>query len=221
MAASASTTSTTASQPALQERLPDAAPLLVFFIPNFMGAFLAFLLERCHVETKLSQLVSNHHGTPTQQHRYGLLGLGIFALGLVNSYLSGTVVNARVRCGVKLPALYANKSEHDKYATEFNCIQRGHQNFLEQYGMLVLSVVTTTLLADRPNIAGCILLLVSVSRVWYAMNYRLDIVSRIGPFLTLFMATNIGMGYAFWMAGSIVFQGFNVLNDAAVGSGTE
>jgi hypothetical protein len=55
--------------------------------------------------------------------------------------------------------------------------------------------------------------------------------------LALFMATNIGMGYAFWMAVSFVsqywygiciwmalsfvFQGFNVLNDVAAGSCTE
>jgi hypothetical protein len=35
------------------------------------------------------------------------------------------------------------------------------------------------------------------------------------------MATSIGMGYVFWMSVSFVFQGFNVLNDAAAGSGTE
>jgi hypothetical protein len=39
--------------------------------------------------------------------------------------------------------------------------------------------------------------------------------------LAFFMATNIGMGHAFWMAVNIVFQGFNVLKDAAAGSGTE
>jgi hypothetical protein len=39
--------------------------------------------------------------------------------------------------------------------------------------------------------------------------------------LALFMATNIGTGYAFWTAVSFVFQGLNVLNDAAAGSGTE
>jgi hypothetical protein len=209
-----------------QEQLPVPAPIFVFFLPNLMGVLLTFLLEYFNVETRLSKLLSsNDYGnkiitqtetSQSQQHRYGLLGLGIFTLSLVNSYLGGTVVNARVKYGVKLPALYANKAEHDdKYATKFNCIQRGHQNFLEQYGMLVLSVTTTALLADRPNIAGCILLVVSVNRVWYAMNYSLDIGSRIGPFLALFMATNIGMGYAFWMGISSVFHGFDVLNGSA------
>jgi hypothetical protein len=39
--------------------------------------------------------------------------------------------------------------------------------------------------------------------------------------LAFFMTTNIGMGYAFWMAVIIVFHGFNVLKDTAAGSGTE
>ena len=188
------TTSTTQAQ-RLEEKLPDAAPTALFFFPNFIGVALSYLLERFDLEG----LLDRHLAFGSSGHPYALLGLGIFALANVNSLLGGNVVNARVQYGVKLPALYANKSEHDKHCTEFNAIQRSHQNFLENYGQLVLSVMCTAVLANRSHTAGMMLLIVSMCRVLYGMQYQKDVDKRIPAFLIIMMTTSIGIGYGFWL----------------------
>jgi hypothetical protein len=173
-----------------EETLPDPAPLPTFFLPNILGIGFALAMEKLGLEQFLRSFFAK------ESHPYCLLGLGIFAVANCNSYLGGSVVRARIEYGVKLPNLYASKNEN-KNAVSFNCVQRGHQNFLENYAQLALFVLFTALVANRPNTAGMILIVVSACRVLYAMQYRLDITSRIGPFLGVILATNIGVGYAF------------------------
>jgi len=91
----------------------------------------AALLEWLQVGLRLErQLLSS------SCHPYALLGMGMVAVASVASYLSGCVACARLEFGIKLPNLYANKAEH-KHAVLFNCIQRSHQNFLENFPQVV------------------------------------------------------------------------------------
>lgn len=172
-----------------KERAPDSAPLPLFFLPNFVGLGFAILLERFDVETKLVSSLTE------ASQPYGLLGLGIFFLFNVNSYLAGCVVRAKAKFNVKNPDLYAHKSEH-KHAVDFNVIQRGHQNFLEQLPQTSLSIATVAFLAQRPNLAGLQLLVIGVARIFYAIGYRsADIENRIGPMLISQFTLAIGIGY--------------------------
>ena len=57
-------------------------------------------------------------------------GLGNFIAGMM---LSGDVMKARDEFNVQYPNLYATPGFH-KQADEFNRVQRGHQNFLENAG---------------------------------------------------------------------------------------
>jgi hypothetical protein len=176
-----------AAAPPQQEQLPDAAPFPTFFLPNFLGILFAFGLETFKVEAMLRNFVS------AKAHPYALLGLGLFGIANTNSYLGGSVVVARIQYGVKLPNLYATSKHKDGVA--FNCIQRGHQNFLETYAQLVLSVLFVATL--RPNIAGMMLIVVAIARVLYARGYRNNIPSRIGPLLVAMFTMSIGVGYGF------------------------
>ena len=68
-----------------------------------------------------------------------VLGAGI-GPAIVSMYLSGQVMKARKRFGVQYPNLYAVPGVH-KSANEFNRVQRGHQNYLENisdYRMMTL-----------------------------------------------------------------------------------
>jgi len=130
------------------EILPDPAPLAAFFIPNFMGILFAAVIEYVGLEEKTASLL------PTSSHPFALLGLSLFVLANTASYLAGRVVCARIEYNVKLPNLYANKTEN-KNAVMFNCIQRGHQNFLEnlpQYvgnkGLLLVFMLSLTSATD-------------------------------------------------------------------------
>ena len=189
-----------------QERLPDDGPWPIFFLPNLLGTLLAYALERYRVEAALR----NNLGKEEAHHPHALLGLGVLALALTNSYLSGSVVKARVRYNVKLPNLYAFKSSN-KNAVLFNCIQRGHQNFLEQLPLIVLSVFYMCYGVDRTNTAGVLLLLISFARILYAVGYRSDNVrNRLGPILISFFCTSIGIGYGALSALSLL-GGVNLL----------
>mmetsp|Transcript_13471 Transcript_13471/g.22953 ORF Transcript_13471/g.22953 Transcript_13471/m.22953 type:complete len:153 (+) Transcript_13471:201-659(+) len=62
---------------------------------------------------------------------YGWVILGASLGPIITSmYLSGFVMKARKDYDVQYPNLYAVPKYHDK-ADEFNRVQRGHQNFLE------------------------------------------------------------------------------------------
>jgi glutathione S-transferase len=181
------------------EQLPDPAPMPLFFLPNFLGIVFALTLERFSFEKFLAGLLHK------DAHRFGILGLGVFAIANVNSFLGGSVVLARIEHNVKLPNLYADSSKGDETkAILFNCVQRGHQNFLETFPLLILSVLFTAFIADRPNIAGFMLLVVSISRVIYAIGYKSNITSRMGGQLLAIFTKSIGIGYGF-LVGATAF----------------
>ena len=119
------TTSTTMADTNPAETLPGSVPhFIIFFLPNLWGFLLAFLFEAVQLEDKIGSWM------PPSAHPHALFGLSLFVLFNVGSYLSGCVVCARLEYNVKLPNLYAQKSEN-KHAVLFNCVQRRHQNFLE------------------------------------------------------------------------------------------
>jgi hypothetical protein len=94
---------------------------------------------------------------------------------------------ARIEYGVKLPNLYSSKTHNSKNATSFNIVQRGHQNILEQYSQIVLEVMFTAFGVDRPNIAGLMLIIISICRLGYAWGcYSKDTKSRIAGVLIAF-----------------------------------
>lgn len=71
---------------------------------------------------------------------FGLVMLVLVLSWLLNAYLSLLVTRARKKYNVPYPTMYADSS--NKYAYQFNCIQRAHQNTLELlYGVQLLLVV--------------------------------------------------------------------------------
>ena len=77
--------------------------------------------------------------TITVPNNYGWVVLGAGIVPVVTSmWLGGVVMKARKDYDVKYPNLYATPKYHDK-ADEFNRVQRGHQNYLEnidQYSIM-------------------------------------------------------------------------------------
>jgi len=122
------------------EILPEPAPFFVFFLPNFWGILFAAVFEYVGLEERIVAML------PASSHPFALLGFSLFVLANVASYLSGCVVCARIKYDVKLPNLYADKREN-KDAVMFNCIQRGHQNFLENLPQFVSMEGTSCLFA--------------------------------------------------------------------------
>ena len=174
------------------EQLPDAAPFPVFFLPNFVGIFLALLLERIGLEDLLARLLLG-----SDAHRYSLVGIGVFALANANSYLGGSVVLARIKYNVKLPNLYANRDDDDdddnKDAITFNTIQRGHQT----YPQIVQSLGFTAVCANRPCTAGFLAVVIAAARIAYARGYAsANVGQRMPGQMVSIFATSVGIGYA-------------------------
>lgn len=84
-------------------------------------------------------------------NEYGwvVLGAGV-APFFCNMVLATSVMNARKKYDVQYPNLYAIHGYH-KNCDEFNRIQRGHQNFLENLGVFV----TLTLLGGLKYPLAC------------------------------------------------------------------
>ncbi|CEF99934.1 Membrane-associated, eicosanoid/glutathione metabolism (MAPEG) protein [Ostreococcus tauri] len=102
---------------------------------------------------------------------YGYVIAAIGACFVPLSYGAYRVVVARKTFGVKYPDLYAPHGHEKK--KEFDCVQRGHQNTLEQFPTVFPTVATTAMCAGLafPRAAATCLGFWIVGRVLYIRGY--------------------------------------------------
>mmetsp|Transcript_6690 Transcript_6690/g.17011 ORF Transcript_6690/g.17011 Transcript_6690/m.17011 type:complete len:145 (+) Transcript_6690:669-1103(+) len=113
----------------------------------------------------------------------------------VQFYMAGKVMGARKKYGVKYPTLYADKRDV-KEAHEFNCIQRAHQNNVENapnfYGLLLIASL------QNPKVAGIAGVVYFLGRLAYFSGYASGVPSKrnVGAFSYLGLFTLLGQsGY--------------------------
>jgi glutathione S-transferase len=109
------------------------------------------------IMTSLSTLPSNYG------YVFAVLGGSFF----VNGFLTIKVALARKKYGIKYPLLYAPAGH--KHEEAFNCVQRGHQNMLESYAIVMLQMCVTGLV--YPITASACGLIWSIGRVVYGIGY--------------------------------------------------
>jgi len=99
---------------------------------------------------------------------FGYVLIVIFAAVLVHHfYMAFGVVGARKKYNVKYPALYAEKGTPN--ADKFNCVQRAHQNSLENLPQFLVLLLTAGLrFPVTAAVAGAIYL---AGRVAYFAGY--------------------------------------------------
>merc|ERR1719461_2329044 len=101
--------------------------------------------------------------------RFGYVILSVAGSWIVNFLLAGNVAAGRKKYGVKYPNLYADPST--KYAFEFNCIQRSHQNTLESWApvqiLAILNGIYSPMYAAAFNGLWCL------GRIAYGIGYSL------------------------------------------------
>ncbi|KAJ7701802.1 hypothetical protein B0H17DRAFT_1128035 [Mycena rosella] len=103
-------------------------------------------------------------------------GLPYVAAALVSTafLLTGQMIavgRARKAAGIKYPQLYADKAEMaaSPAAVKFNCVQRAHQNTLENIAQVYM--MTTVLGLRHPVLAASGLAMWVASRVAYTIGY--------------------------------------------------
>ncbi|XP_075550429.1 glutathione S-transferase 3, mitochondrial-like isoform X2 [Dermacentor variabilis] len=94
---------------------------------------------------------------------YGYVVLVGVGSTLVNTWLSFRVGMARKKYDVKYPAMYSDTS------IVFNCIQRSHQNFLENYPQFLMTLFLAGF--EFPKVAAGAGLVYLVGRIVYAIGY--------------------------------------------------
>ncbi|KAH9065643.1 hypothetical protein EDB87DRAFT_1679371 [Lactarius vividus] len=95
----------------------------------------------------------------------------IFSIVPVVQWQMTLVVQAREKAGIQYPRLYAEKAEQEASldAMIFNCVQRAHQNTLENVPPMVLSTLISAIHYPKLAAIGCAYW--SFSRVLYTMGY--------------------------------------------------
>jgi len=98
---------------------------------------------------------------------YGYVVLAQIGVAFTLQYLGGQVVAARKKYKVDLPNLYQAPDKPN--ATEFNCVQRGHQNALETYPTFLFFNVFAGLFHPVPSavFAG----IWAIGRILYMKGY--------------------------------------------------
>eukprot|EP00927_Polykrikos_kofoidii_P072948 TRINITY_DN69023_c0_g1_i1.p1 TRINITY_DN69023_c0_g1~~TRINITY_DN69023_c0_g1_i1.p1 ORF type:complete len:185 (-),score=5.85 TRINITY_DN69023_c0_g1_i1:127-621(-) len=74
---------------------------------------------------------------------YALCFVPLFLSWIMNGFMTVQVVRARGRYDVKYPALYAPAGH--KHERDFNSVQRSHQNTLETWSMVMVTMLATGL----------------------------------------------------------------------------
>uniref|UniRef100_A0A7S2BLR8 Glutathione transferase n=1 Tax=Octactis speculum TaxID=3111310 RepID=A0A7S2BLR8_9STRA len=126
---------------------------------------------------------------------YGLLFIPLALSWLVNIFLTVMVGNARKKYDVQYPNLYAPADHKD--AVKFNCVQRAHQNTLESWAPVMVTMFATGLVYPvSSSISGVIW---CMGRVVYGIGYSFSpslrlpggLLTHVGDFPLMVMAIRI------------------------------
>ncbi|EGZ15719.1 hypothetical protein PHYSODRAFT_286365 [Phytophthora sojae] len=101
------------------------------------------------------------------QPAHGYIPLVVIGAGLVGTWAGFRVGVARKQFNVPYPQMYAEKS--DKNANEFNCVQRAHQNVLENLPLFYAMLATSSIY--RPKVAAAAGLVRIAGFVMYVKGY--------------------------------------------------
>ncbi|GIL94010.1 hypothetical protein Vretimale_351 [Volvox reticuliferus] len=107
-------------------------------------------------------------GMPALPNEFGLVAGVVAASWIVHhGFMAVKVIQARKKYKVAYPALYATTEEcpNPEHRNAFNCIQRGHQNSLENQPIFLALLVTAGL--KHPITAAAAGVIYLVGRVLY------------------------------------------------------
>merc|ERR1712062_408663 len=105
------------------------------------------LIDYLNVESMIGKMTG-------LQSNYGLVGLSMIFNLYILMYLGIQVGKARKKYGVDYPNMYADPAhcKDPKMANIFNCIQRAHQNSIEQQPTFLTTVALCSM--KYPLVAG-------------------------------------------------------------------
>merc|ERR1719229_435915 len=129
-----------------------------------VSLLVGIVIDYLNVDSKINKLT----GLPSN---YGLVGLAMIFNLYILMYLGVQVGKARKKYGVEYPNMYADPAhcKEPKMANMFNCIQRAHQNSLEQQPAFLTTVALASM--KYPLVAGVSAFIMCLGRLAYAAGY--------------------------------------------------
>ncbi|KAG2518545.1 hypothetical protein BBJ29_003059 [Phytophthora kernoviae] len=103
----------------------------------------------------------------TLQPAHGFIPLVVIGAGLVGTWAGIKVNVARKKYNIPCPQMYAAKK--DKNANEFNCVQRAHQNVLENIPTFYAMLATSSIY--RPKLAAAAGVIRIAGFIMYVKGY--------------------------------------------------
>lgn len=110
------------------------------------------------------------------QENFGYVCITVVAAWIVHHvYMATKVMKARKKYEVAYPNLYADKDNCPNEANRkaFNCVQRGHQNSLENLPIFLASLIITGLV--HPLVASAFGVMYLLGRIAYVEGYSTGI----------------------------------------------
>lgn len=130
---------------------------------------------------------------------YGYVILVSVLACFVNTWLAMRVGSARKKYGIKYPVMYSESNN------VFNCIQRAHQNFLENFTQFQVMLLLGGI--HYPQLGAAAGLVWLLGRIVYAVGYSTGDPQKrlkggfqyIGLLFLLFSTLRLGVGLLGWV----------------------
>merc|ERR1712187_107136 len=183
------------------------------------------------VENKISGLspaITNTMGSITIAfpEGYALCFVPLALSWFMNFFLTWEVIRARKKYDVKYPHLYAPHGHKNK--EQFDCVQRAHQNTLESWSMVMVTMFATALVYPVASATAGFLWVLGrfVYGFGYALgnpNFRMPggILSHVGDFPLMIMAMRIAYNVVLDQRSHVLLKGFVKSTSAAMGLNVE
>ncbi|KAH9068543.1 hypothetical protein Ae201684P_004249 [Aphanomyces euteiches] len=128
---------------------------------------------------------------PSIQADHGYVILVIVLTAFVNFWAGMKVGAARKKYNIKYPQMYAEKG--DKNCIEFNCVQRAHQNMVENLAVFLSLLVASSIY--RPMWAAVAGLIRVLGFIVYVISYSSGVPEKrlYGSFGFLGLIASVGL----------------------------
>eukprot|EP01083_Nonionella_stella_P123135 370865_1 len=142
--------------------------ILIFAVMAAISVAFGLAVQFFQCEKFLQDLTGLPSNGPSN---YGLLGVVMIFNCYMLMWLGINVGEARKKYGVKYPSMYADlhHSKNKKNANIFNCVQRAHQNTLEQQPTFLIFCALSSI--QYPLVAGVAAFVWVLARFAYAAGY--------------------------------------------------
>jgi len=144
---------------------------------------------------------------------YALCFVPLALSWVMNYFLTIQVIMARKKYDVQYPNLYAPHGHKD--GDKFNCVQRAHQNTLESWSMVMVTMFATALVYPTASAISGLLWVLGrfVYGIGYALgnpNFRMPggLLSHCGDFPLIIMAMRIAYNVLTDQGSSVLVKGF-------------